>query len=134
MSQIDRLRKRREFLAAARGRKRAEPGLVLQALARGDTAPPRIGFTVTRKVGSSVTRNRAKRRLRAAAAEILPLAAKDGYDYVLIGRQTTLTRRWPDLLDDLRLALGIIHGNRTGSTRASSTAPQPDSPKDDPHG
>ena len=39
-----------------------------------------------------------------------------------------------DLLDDLRLALGIIHGNRTGSTRASSTAPEPDSPKDDPHG
>lgn len=134
MSQIERLRKRRDFLAAARGRKRAEHGLVLQARERGDTAPPRVGFTVTRKVGCSVVRNRAKRRLRAAAAEILPLAAKDGYDYVLIGRQATLTRRWPDLLDDLRLALRTVHANNTGSARASSTASEPASPKDDPHG
>ncbi|ABS61923.1 ribonuclease P protein component [Parvibaculum lavamentivorans DS-1] len=134
MSQIERLRKRRDFLAAARASKRAERGLVLQANERGDIAPPRVGFTVTRKVGSSVVRNRAKRRLRAAAAEILPLAAKDGYDYVLIGRQATLTRRWSDLLDDLRLALRTIHAKNGGGTRASSAAPKPASPKDDPHG
>tara|TARA_R110002110_G_scaffold70800_5_gene189532 strand:+ start:1123 stop:1539 length:417 start_codon:yes stop_codon:yes gene_type:complete len=132
--QIGRLRKRREFLAAARGRKRAEAGLVLQARPRSDDAPPRIGFTVTRKVGSSVIRNRAKRRLRAAAAEILPLAAKAGYDYVLIGRQATLTRRWPDLLNDLHSALGAVHGNRAGASRAASDTSASRSGKDVPNG
>ena len=130
---MDHLRKRRDFLAAARARKCAEEGLVLQARQRGDEAPPRIGFTVTRKVGSSVTRNRAKRRLRAAAAEVLSLAAKDGYDYVLIGRQATLTRRWPDLLNDLRHALGSVHAKRASAGSPSRTT-KSDSGKDRPHG
>ncbi len=133
--QIERLRNRSEFLAAARGRKRAERGLVLQAISRGDGNPFRVGFTVTRKVGCAVERNRAKRRLRAAAAEILPLAAKPGYDYVLIGRQDTLTRRWPDLLSDLRIALSKVHGSRSGATvPASSGASRSASGKDVPHG
>ena len=133
--QIERLRKRSEFLAAARGRKRAERGLVLQALRRDDNNPFRVGFTVTRKVGSAVERNRAKRRLRAAAAEILPLTAKAGYDYVLIGRQDTLTRLWPDLLSDLSIALSKVHGSRSGATvPAPSNASSSDSGKDVPHG
>ena len=132
---MDRLRKRRDFLAAARARKRAEQGLVLQARERGDDAPPRIGFTVTRKVGCAVERNRAKRRLRAAAAEVLSLAAKAGYDYVLIGRQDTLTRRWPDLLSDLDIALSKVHGSRSGATvPAPSDASRSASGKDVPHG
>ncbi len=130
---MDRLRKRRDFLAAARARKRAEQGLVLQARERGDDAPPRIGYTVTRKVGCAVERNRVKRRLRAAAAEVLSLAAKDGYDYVLIGRQATLTRSWPDLLTDLSRALAAVHGKgeRTGHP---SRPKRSDSGKDRPHG
>lgn len=117
---LDRLRKRREFLAAAGGRKWAATGLVLQALKREDEAPPRIGFTVTRKVGSAVIRNRARRRLRAAAREILPLLAKQGYDYVLVGRAGTLNRAWPDLLDDLRAALARVHGNGHKARQQSS--------------
>ncbi|MBX3445982.1 MAG: ribonuclease P protein component [Parvibaculum sp.] len=132
--QPDRLRKRSDFLAAARGRKRAERGLVLQANFRHDENPPRLGFTVTRKVGNAVARNRVKRRLRAAAAEVLSLAAKDGYDYVLIGRQETLTRRWPDLLSDLTIALRKVHGSRNGETPAPSDASRSASGKDLPHG
>lgn len=132
--QPDRLRKRKDFLAAARGRKRAERGLVLQANFRNDENPARVGFTVTRKVGGAVERNRAKRRLRAAAAEVLSLTAKDGYDYVLIGRQETLTRRWPDLLGDLKIAISKVHGGRGSSTVASPDASSSDSGKDLPHG
>ena len=65
----------------------------------------RVGFTVTKKVGNSVTRNRAKRRLRAAAAAVLPVRARPGHDLVLIGRAETLTRRFADLLADLTTAL-----------------------------
>lgn len=130
---MDRLRKRRDFLAASRARKRAEEGLVLQARPRGDEAPPRIGFTVTKKVGSAVVRNRAKRRLRAAAAEVLSLSAKDGYDYVLIGRQATLTRSWPDLLNDLSRALGSVHEKRARAGHPSRQQ-RSDSGKDRPHG
>lgn len=108
---IPRLRKRHEFLAAARGKKWAANSLVLQALLRGDDELPRAGFTVTRKVGNAVVRNRARRRLKEAAREILPLHAKAGYDYVLVGRAATLTRAWPELLNDLRGALAKVHGN-----------------------
>ena len=108
---LQRLQKRSEFLAAARAEKSALSGLVLQARARGDDAPARAGFTVTKKVGNAVIRNRARRRLKEAAREILPLAGKAGYDYVLVGRQSTLTRAWPDLLADLRHALAKIHRN-----------------------
>src|SRR5690554_4253402 len=105
---MDRLTKRREFLAAARGRKWAAPGLVLQARARAPSengADWRVGFTVTKKVGNAVIRNRAKRRLRAAARDVLPMKGKSGFDYVLIGRQSTLTRPYSALLEDLHLAL-----------------------------
>jgi ribonuclease P protein component len=70
----------------------------------------RVGFTVTKKVGNAVERNRIKRRLRAAAREILPAQARCGYDFVLIGRKGTLTRPFADLKSDLVQALG-----RTGT-------------------
>nr|RAV87396.1 ribonuclease P protein component [Aerococcus tenax] len=127
--EIARLRKRREFLAAARAVKWAAPGLVLQALPRGDEAAPRIGFTVTRKVGIAVIRTRARRRLREAAREILPVHAKAGYDYVLVGRMATLTRAWPDLLDDLRNALSRVHNTGQAAGRPPRSHPQARSPE-----
>jgi ribonuclease P protein component len=141
---IARLRKRREFLAAAAGRKWAAGGLVLQALARADEAGPRVGFTVTKKVGGAVIRNRARRRLKAAASEILPVTAKQGYDYVLVGRASTLTRAWPDLLDDLRAAMAKVHAAKVhGSQRpprgrpsqpGSEGQPSSESKEDTSHG
>lgn len=104
-----RLKRRREFLHVARaGRKWAAPGLVLQAIStrdgdRGDEI--RIGFTVTRKVGGAVVRNRARRRLRAAAEAVMPRHAASGHDYVVIGRAGTLRRPFPALVGDLETAL-----------------------------
>ena len=110
---LARLKCRSEFLrAAGRGRKWAAPGLVLQACRRprnadgeADSAPPRVGFTASRKVGSAVQRNRARRRLRAAADQLLPRSARAGTDYVLIARAGTLTRPYQDLVGDLETAL-----------------------------
>lgn len=108
---LSRLKRRGDFLRVARlGRKWAAPGLVLQAHRRPDAgtqndAAARVGFTVTRKVGNAVVRNRARRRLRAAAAEVLPAHAETGMDLVLIGRAGTLNRPYPLLVADLERAL-----------------------------
>ena len=93
---------------AAKGRKAPSPGLVLQALDRGDDAPVRLGFTVTKKVGNAVVRNRTRRRLREAARLLLAEAPATGADLVLVGRDSTRTRRFDLLIDDLRRGLAKL--------------------------
>ena len=111
MTRIGRLKRRAEFLAAAAAnRKWVAPGLVLQARARNEAEisadPIRLGFTASRKVGNAVLRNRAKRRLRAAAAELLKNAdATPGTDLVLIARPATTTRDYDSLKQDLARGL-----------------------------
>lgn len=101
-----RLKRRAEFLrVAAKGRRTAVHGLVLQALDRADAQPARLGFTVTKKVGNAVVRNRTRRRLKEAARLYLRDHPVAGVDIVLIGRDTTRGRAFPALVDDLRRAL-----------------------------
>ena len=118
---LPRIKKRRDFLRAARtGKRAARPGLVLQAQPVPPTgtgpsgaaaAPPlRVGFTATKKLGNAVVRNRTKRRLREAARLLLgPLLADaeppSGWDLVLIGRDDTRRREFRTLVGDLRGAL-----------------------------
>lgn len=104
------LRRRADFLAAAKGRRQSRPAFTLQARPRDAEAAVRIGYTCSKKVGNAVARNRAKRRLRAAARAVLPEAARPGWDYVLIGRPVaTAGRPFDALCDDLRAALAAIH-------------------------
>ncbi len=115
---LARLKTRRDFLRVADTRARfATPGLILQVRRHGadeESALPaiRVGFTVSKKVGNAVVRNRVKRRLRAAADEIIATHSKPGRDYVLVGRRESEERAYPDLLADITTAL-----NRTGSAR-----------------
>jgi ribonuclease P protein component len=104
---LERLKRRAEFLrVAGTQRKWATPGLVLQAAAApGSPAGVRVGFTATKKIGMAVQRNRARRRLKAAAAQVMPLHAAPGHDYVVIARAATLTRPFAALLGDLEAAL-----------------------------
>jgi len=110
---LSRLKARADFLRAARAVRRSGPTLTLELcptpadLARDGTA--RVGFTATKKLGNAVIRNRAKRRLRAAAAEVLPLYGLARHDYVLVARAGTLTRPFAGLLDDLAAALEAGH-------------------------
>jgi ribonuclease P protein component len=110
---VSRLKIRADFLRLARGRKWAAPGLVLQmAEAPAPSAEARAGFTVTKKIGNAVVRNRAKRRLREVARAVLPLYASPGCDYVLVAREATPDRPFASLIEDLKLALRKVHGGR----------------------
>ncbi|TDQ82302.1 ribonuclease P protein component [Dongia mobilis] len=133
MTRIGRLKRRAEFLAAAAAnRKWVAPGLVLQAHARdvarevtGGAAAAttahstmtqpdlRLGFTASRKVGNAVLRNRAKRRLRAAATETLReildgQAVTAAADLVLIARPATINRDYRSLKQDFRRGLSKL--------------------------
>ena len=126
---IAHLKRRSEFLRAARsGAKWVAPGLILQARPRqqGETANDdmRVGFTASRKVGNAVARNRARRRLRAAARQVLRTSAKPGHDYVIIARQATLSRAFADLEGDLELAVRKLdaHLNNAAATRPEDPA------------
>ncbi len=107
------LRQRRDFVAAAKARRAPVAGFLLQARERGADERPaelRIGFTCSKKIGNAVTRNRAKRRLRALAREILPQGGRPGWDYVLVGKpEATVSRAFDDLRQDLIRALARIH-------------------------
>jgi ribonuclease P protein component len=103
---IERLRRRPDFLAAAKAASAARGGVVVQARDREDgDALVRVGFTATRKIGGAVVRNRAKRRLREAARSLVPLHGRLGHDYVFIARMGTAQRPWARLLDDMKTAL-----------------------------
>ena len=101
-----RLKKRAEFLrAASSGKKAAVGGVVLQALSRPDARPARLGFTVTKKVGNAVIRNRTRRRLKEAARLLLAQRPVTGFDLVLIGRDSTRNRPFETLQTDIRRAM-----------------------------
>jgi ribonuclease P protein component len=106
-----RLKRRAEFLrVASKGRKAPMPGVVLQALKRNDDAPARIGFTVTKKVGNAVVRNRTRRRLKEATRLLLaePKLVRGGLtgvDLVLIGRDGTRKRDFAALKRDIVRAM-----------------------------
>ncbi len=106
MAASGRLTTRAEFQrAAAKGRKAPMPGVVLQALPRDDEGPARLGFTVTKKIGNAVTRNRTRRRLKEAARLVLATHPVRGVDLVLIGRSGTSARDFVTLQNDVRRAL-----------------------------
>ena len=103
---LRRLVRRAEFLAANNGKRVPMPGFVLLVRARADDDPAiGVGFTVTKKIGGAVVRNRMKRRFRALAREILPEAGMPGADHVLIGRSGGLERDYGLLGSELRKAL-----------------------------
>jgi ribonuclease P protein component len=105
---------RADFLRAQNaGCRQGRPGVGLEICAtpesRGRDGAARVGFTASRKVGGAVQRNRCKRRLRAAAASLLPLYGRERHDYVLVARTATLSRPFSALLADLQQALDAGH-------------------------
>lgn len=117
---MERLRKRADFVAAAGGIKIPAATFVLQARDRSDTGPIRVGFTVSKKVGNAVERNRVRRRLREVVRLKSAGALRSGHDYVLIGRRAALSAEFAQLTADYERALA-----RLVSPKRSPKAVQP---------
>ena len=127
---VTRLKRRQEFLRVAGSRRKwVAPGLILQVRRHGpddgfpgDKPPFRVGFTVSRKVGNAVERNRARRRLIEAVERVMPAHAKGGFDFVVIGRKRTLRRPFTALVTDLVSALRHLEAYHapTGGTSSGT--------------
>src|SRR5271168_1638425 len=121
---MERLKRRRDFLAAAAGAKASTAGFVLQERPRGDGGAARVGFTVSKKVGGAVERNRVRRRLR----EIVRLSAAQnlhgGSDYVVVGWAAALEMSYSRLVEDFAGALARLDKARRPADRAGSGAPE----------
>jgi ribonuclease P protein component len=115
---MERLRRRADFLAAASGASAPGAAFVLQARRRGDDGPVRIGFTVSKKVGTAVERNRVRRRLRDVVRRSAPAAMHAGYDYVLIGRRAALDLSFDRLVREFDGALRRVHSRRGAANRS----------------
>jgi len=99
--------------------------LILQAAESSAELPEssfRLGFTASRKVGGAVQRNRARRRLKAAAGQVMSVHAMPGMDYVLVARAEAVKRSFPGLLADLETALRRLKMWR-GDGGAGAAAP-----------
>jgi ribonuclease P protein component len=119
---MEKLKRRGDFLAAAAGAKAPTAGFVLQERRRGDENAARVGFTVSKKVGGAVERNRVRRRLR----EIVRLTAarnlRPGSDYVLVGRSTALEMPFSRLVEDFAGALARLDKARRPADRSGQAA------------
>ncbi|WP_371344898.1 ribonuclease P protein component [Ancylobacter sp. IITR112] len=122
---MDRLVKRKDFLAAASALRANSGPLLLQGRDRADQAPARIGLTVTKKHGNAVERNRIRRRLRAAVRDALPRAGQDGFDYVIVARRAALGTPFNALIHDIERGIARLHsGSRRPPKPARADAAQ----------
>lgn len=121
---IDTLKKRAEFLRVRGGARFATPSFVLETRPRTQSAGPegaRFGFTVTKKLGGAVDRNRIRRRLKAAVDELAPLLAQSGHDYVLIARAAARDRAFTEVKKDLERAFQRVHHAAATPSRRKPT-------------
>jgi ribonuclease P protein component len=118
---MDRLRQRADFVAAASGPRMASPAFVVQTRARDDGGPVRIGFTVTKKVGTATERNRVRRRLRELVKRLDVISMRPHHDYVIVGRRAALDRGFETMFNDLRSALSRLE--RQTSKQSSDLKP-----------
>jgi ribonuclease P protein component len=112
------LRRRAEFQRVSRGRRAQAQSFTLQANRRADAraALARVGFTVTKKIGDAVERNRIRRRLKEALRRAGAVAPSPDHDYVLMARREALTRPFAELIADIERAFAQMSRRATPAT------------------
>ena len=120
-ARLEPLRKRRDFIAIRAGGRQHSSSFVLQTRERGEdnfaAEGVRIGYTVTKKTGNAVERNRIKRRMRAAVHQIMQIYARRAHDYVLIGKRAALNTEFETMVAELGSSLSRVHqdSNKSGT-------------------
>ena len=122
---MDRLRQRADFLAVANGARANSAAFVVQSRARDDDGPIRVGFTVTKKNGTSTERNRIRRRLRELVKRLDPISMRPHSDYVLVGRRAALACDFATMLEDLRTALHRLERQPKNPARPRDASHKP---------
>lgn len=130
MPAFETIKARRDFLAIRGGVKASSSAFLLEAKPRRDEASgehcrmqaARFGFTVTKKLGNAVRRNRIRRRLKAAVAALAETHAVAGFDYVIVARNAAFDRPYAELVADLATALQRVHGE--GGRKPRRAAPR----------
>ena len=117
---MERMRHRADFLAAAAGAKASGSAFTLQACRRDDEGPARVGFTVSKKVGKAVERNRVRRRLREMVRLAPAGRLQAGHDYVLIGRRAALKVAFDAMMKELGGALRRVHASSKSASSKSA--------------
>ncbi|MCP4318370.1 MAG: ribonuclease P protein component [Hyphomicrobiales bacterium] len=118
---IGRLKRRSEFLAVRKGERRKGPFFLLEVLDRGaGDARPRVGYTVTKRQGNAVERNRIRRRLREAIRLHAGFDMKRGHDYVVVGRRDALTAPFAELTKSLVARIGRPAADANRQRRVST--------------
>ncbi|WND04106.1 ribonuclease P protein component [Temperatibacter marinus] len=128
---LHRIKERPDYLAVAATRRRwVTPSFILQYMppataletpskevseaenfrSKGQVAPM-VGFTVTKKVGNAVVRNRIRRRMKEVARVIVPSHGEQGARYVMIGRHGGLENSFEKMQKDLIWALEKLAKN-----------------------
>jgi ribonuclease P protein component len=123
---MQRLRHRADFLAAAAAVKVSTKAFIVQARDRRDDGPARVGFTVSKKVGNAVERNRVRRRLREIVRHAARDATRPGHDYVLVGRRAGLSAPFSGLLEDFTSALRRLSEGRSKAKGPELRRPEGD--------
>ena len=112
------LKKRSEFVRVRGGGRATAPAFVLEGKRREanpgaavcELCGPRFGFTITKKIGNAVVRNRIRRRLRAALSQVFGANADPQMDYVIVARLAAASQEFSVLVKDLTTAFGRVHG------------------------
>jgi ribonuclease P protein component len=109
LPKVFRVRRRRDFLLAARSGIFATSGAVVIQCAENGEKHFRVGFTASRRVGNAVVRNRCKRRMRALAGALLEKSGLEGIDYIFIAKKTLYTMPWADLVASTQKSISFLH-------------------------
>lgn len=131
--QLTTLKKRQDFLRVRGGRRCQNVAFALEAKPRPSPdvdatgadglEGPRFGFTITKKNGTAVVRNRIRRRLKHALSELSDAFAKPGCDYVVVGRRRAATQPYSDLKKDLERCLQRVHDPRSRRSAGRRKSP-----------
>ena len=120
---MERLRQRADFLAAAAAGTKAPNSTFVLQMRRREDGPVRVGYTVTKRVGDAVERNRIRRRLREVVRLSPASHMRPGHDYVLIGRRAALDAPFERIKEEFDRALRRVHAapaNPDGAKRGAA--------------